>query len=69
MTESRTKLRTTMLWVLAAAYAAALVANIALGLSIPIAIVLLLSVAFALVHGASRYGWAGIAVFIVICRW
>jgi putative membrane protein len=67
MTESRTKLRTTMLWVLAAAYAAALVANIALGLSIPIAIVLLLSVAFALVHGASRYGWAGIAAFIVIC--
>jgi putative membrane protein len=53
--------------VLAAAYAAALVANIAFGLSIPIGIVLLLSVVFALVHGAARYGWRGIAAFIVIC--
>src|SRR2546422_547080 len=59
------KLRTTIPWVLAAAYAAALVANIAFGLSIPIGIVLLLSVAFALVHGAARYGWRGIAAFIV----
>jgi putative membrane protein len=61
------KLRTTILWVLAAAYAAALVANIGFGLAIPIGIVLLLSVAFALVHGAARYGWRGIAAFIVIC--
>lgn len=61
------KLRTTILWVLAAAYGAALVANIAFGLSIPIWIVLLQSVAFALVHGATRYGWRGIAAFIAIC--
>jgi putative membrane protein len=52
---------------LAAAYAVALIANISFGLSIPIAIVLLISVAFALIHGAVRYGWSGIAAFIVIC--
>jgi putative membrane protein len=57
----------TILWVLAVAYAAALIANISFGLSIPIALVLLVSVAFALIHGAVRYGWSGIAVFIVIC--
>jgi putative membrane protein len=57
----------TILWVLAAAYAVALIANISFGLSIPIAVVLSLSVAFALVHGAVRYGWSGIATFIVIC--
>src|SRR5215210_1320332 len=56
-----------LLWLLAAAYAAALVGNIALGLSIPIAVVLSISVAFVLVHGAVRYGWRGIAIFIVIC--
>jgi uncharacterized membrane protein len=57
----------TILWVLAAAYAVALIGNIAFGLSIPIALVLLLSVAFALIHGVVRYGWRGIAAFIVIC--
>jgi uncharacterized membrane protein len=67
MTERNTNLTTAILWVLAAAYAAALVANISFGLSIPIAIVLLISVAFALIHGAARYGWSGIAAFFVIC--
>jgi uncharacterized membrane protein len=67
MTERNANLSATILWVLAAAYAAALGANIAFGLSIPIALVLLLSVAFALIHGAVRYGWSGIAAFIVIC--
>ncbi len=61
------KLTTTILWVLAAAYAVALVANIAFGLGIPIAVVLLISVAFALIHGAVRYGWTGILAFVVIC--
>jgi uncharacterized membrane protein len=56
-----------ILWVLAGLYAVALIANISFGLSIPIALVLLISVAFALIHGAVRYGWRGIAVFIVIC--
>ncbi len=66
MTEMN-KLTTTILWVLAAAYAVALVANIAFGLGIPIAVVLLISVAFALIHGAVRYGWTGILAFVVIC--
>jgi putative membrane protein len=62
-----TTLSRRILWVLAAVYAAALIANISLGLSIPIALVLSISVAFALVHGAVRYGWKGIAAFIAIC--
>jgi putative membrane protein len=66
MTETN-KLTTTILWVLAAAYAVALVANISFGLGIPIAVVLLISVAFALIHGAVRYGWTGIVAFVVIC--
>jgi putative membrane protein len=57
----------TILWVLAAAYAVALVANITFGLGIPIAVVLLISVAFALIHGAVRYGWTGILAFVVMC--
>jgi chromate transport protein ChrA len=65
MTE-RNKLTTTILWVLAAANAVALVANISLGLGVPIAVVLLISVVFALLHGAVRYGWSGIVAFVVI---
>jgi len=61
------KLTTTILWVLATAYAVALVANITFGLGIPIAVVLLISVAFALIHGAVRYGRTGILAFVVIC--
>ncbi|MEA2675416.1 MAG: hypothetical protein QOI92_2608 [Chloroflexota bacterium] len=58
---------TAILWLLALAYAGALFGNIVLGFSIPIAVVLSISVAFALIHGARRYGWRGIATFIVIC--
>jgi putative membrane protein len=67
MTERNTTLTTTILWILAVAYVVALIANISFGLSIPIALVLLLSVAFALIHGVVRYGWIGIGVFIAIC--
>ena len=67
MPESSTNRTTAILWLLAAAYAAALFGNIVLGLSIPIAVVLSISVAFAIVHGAVRYGWRGIVTFIVIC--
>jgi putative membrane protein len=67
MIERNGKLTTTVIWVLVVAYALALFGNISLGLSIPIAIVVLISVAFALVHGALRYGWSGIAAFVVIC--
>lgn len=35
--------------------------------SIPTAVLVLIPVAFALVHGAARYGWGGILVFIIIC--
>ncbi len=56
-----------ILWVLAGAYAVTLIANISFGLNIPIPIVLLISVAFALIHGSVRYGWKGIATFIAIC--
>jgi len=62
-----TNMTRTILWILAVLYAVALIANISFGLSIPIALVLLISVVFALIHGSSRYGWSGIAVFIVIC--
>ena len=67
MPESNSSRTTAVLWLLAAAYAAALVGNIVFGLAIPIAVVLSISVAFALIHGAVRYGWRGIATFIVIC--
>jgi putative membrane protein len=67
MTDRNSALTRTILWVLAVAYAVALIANISFGFSIPIAAVLLLSVAFALLHGAVRYGWSGIVAFIVIC--
>jgi len=58
---------TAILWILAAAYVLTLVANITFGLGIPIAVVLLISVAFALIHGAVRYGWSGIVAFVAIC--
>jgi uncharacterized membrane protein len=66
MTERSSTRTRTVLWVLAGAYTVALFANISFGLNIPIAIVLLISVAFALIHGAVRYGWRGIAAFIAI---
>jgi uncharacterized membrane protein len=67
MTERSSTVTRMILWVLAGAYAVALIANISFGLNIPIAIVLLISVAFALIHGSVRYGWKGIAAFIAIC--
>jgi len=66
MIERNKGLVNTILWILAAAYAVALVANIVFGLGIPIAILVLISVAFALLHGAVRYGWSGIVAFVVI---
>ncbi|HEU5349755.1 MAG TPA: carotenoid biosynthesis protein, partial [Ktedonobacterales bacterium] len=35
--------------------------------SIPTSIVVLVPVVFALLHGAMRYGWGGILIFIIIC--
>src|SRR5207237_9279968 len=51
----------------AAAYVVTLVANITFGLGIPIAVVLLISVAFALVHGAVRYGLERHRGIVAIC--
>src|SRR5216684_5401513 len=56
-----------ILWVLVAVYGVATFANTVFSLSIPIAPLLLVSVAFALIHGALRYRWSGIVAFIVIC--
>ena len=67
MAERSKGLITAILWILAAAYVLTLVANITFGLGIPIAVVLLISVAFALIHGAVRYGWSGIVAFVAIC--
>lgn len=47
MAERNKGLITAILWILAAAYVVTLVANITFGLGIPIAVVLLISVAFA----------------------
>src|SRR3989441_183114 len=66
MTERNKGLVAAILWVLAAAYAVVLVANIVFGLGIPIAIVVLISVAFALLHGVIRHGWGGIFALVVI---
>jgi uncharacterized membrane protein len=62
-----TKVLTSILWILPAVYAAATFANMLFSLSIPIGAVLLVAVAFSLLHGAIRYRWSGIVTFIVIC--
>src|SRR6202047_1869744 len=62
------KVSLNVLWVLVAAYTAVILLSI-LGLfpiSISIPLVVLLSVSFALIHGALRYRWSGIVTFIVI---
>ena len=56
-----------ILWILVAVYAVAEFANTVFSLSIPLAPLLLVLVAFSLIHGAIRYRWSGIATFIVIC--
>src|SRR5579859_872711 len=62
-----TNISRTILWVLVAVYGAATFANILFSISIPIPLLLLVSVAFALIHGALRYRWSGMLAFIVIC--
>src|SRR6266849_7829665 len=62
---------TSILWALVAAYAVVtLVITVFPGvIPVPILIPLLtlVPVAFALLHGARRYGWAAMLVFLVIC--
>jgi len=62
-----TKLSMNVLWALVVINAAATIANTLFSLSIPVAPLLLVSVIFALVHGAMRYRWTGIGTFVVIC--
>src|SRR2546425_8247274 len=61
------KLLMTILWTLATVYAVATLANTLFSLSIPGSLLLLVSVAFALLHGAVHYRWSGMVTFIVIC--
>jgi hypothetical protein len=35
--------------------------------SIPTSVLVLIPVAFALIHGSLRYGWGGVLVFVIIC--
>lgn len=61
-----TNVSRTTLWVLVAVYGAVIIANTLSLVSVPIPVVLLVTVLFALIHGAVRYGWSGIVSFIVI---
>jgi uncharacterized membrane protein len=61
------KLLMTILWILVAVNVVATLANTLFSLSIPVPLLLLVSVAFALLHGVMRYRWSGIVIFIVIC--
>src|ERR1700687_1011386 len=61
-----TNLSRTTLWVLVALFGAVIFANTLHLVSVPIPVVLLVTVLFALIHGAVRYGWIGIVTFIVI---
>ena len=56
-----------ILWALVVINGAATIANTLFSLSIPVAPLLLVSVIFALIHGAMRYRWSGMVAFIVIC--
>jgi putative membrane protein len=62
---------TPILWVIVAAYAVMTFVVTVFPGRIPELILILgltlLPVAFAVLHGALRYGWAGILVFLVIC--
>ena len=56
-----------ILWALVVIYGAVTIANTLFSLAIPIAPLLLVSVIFALIHGAMRYRWTGMVAFIAIC--
>src|SRR3982075_1085972 len=61
-----TNISRAVLWVLVVVYAAVILTNTLHLFSVPIPVVLLVTILFALIHGAVRYGWAGIVTFIVI---
>lgn len=56
-----------LLWGLVALYAVlTLINSWLIPQSVPTSVLVLAPVAFALIHGAQRYGWRGILVFVVI---
>jgi uncharacterized membrane protein len=61
------KLLMTILWILVAVNVVTTLASTLFSLSIPVLLLLLVPVAFVLLHGAMRYRWSGIVIFIVIC--
>jgi uncharacterized membrane protein len=62
------KLSRWILWGLVALYAVlTLVNSWLIPHSIPTSVLVLIPVAFALIHGAARYGWGGILIFVIIC--
>ena len=62
-----TKLWMNILLVLIVVYAVAEVVISMVPQSIPPAFLVLTLIAFALLHGALRFRWSGILIFIVIC--
>lgn len=62
------KVSRAILWGLVALYAVlTLINSWLIPQSLPTAVLVLIPVAFALMHGARRYGWSGILIFVVIC--
>jgi putative membrane protein len=62
-----TKVLMNVLWALVVVSGLITLANNLFALSVPIPLVLLVSVAFAFIHGIVRYRWRGMVTFIVIC--
>jgi uncharacterized membrane protein len=60
------KLLMTVLWTLAIVYAVGTLANALFALSIQGSLLVLVAVAFGLIHGAGRYRWRGILAFVAI---
>lgn len=62
------RLSRAVLWGIVALYAAVtLINSLLIPHAIPTSVIVLIPVAFALIHGALRYGWVGIVMFVVIC--
>ena len=55
-----------VLWTMVSVYAAGTIANPLFSLNLQGSLLILIALAFALVHGAMRYRWTGIVTFIVI---
>jgi uncharacterized membrane protein len=61
------KVSTSVLWGLVVIYTVFKLVNPFFPLHIPTAVVVFITFAFGLIHGAVRYRWRGILTFIVIC--